>query len=127
MVFVATPCLTGLRIKLIHSMLQSVQAENNARNFDGFCSHTLSQVVYLVDSLSVTISSGGNSARSFDGFCSFTLSHGLCIQLIIIIIMYIYHALINALSAHVIHMNLHMVFCTHVEHSPTKTIYIKVL
>ena len=36
---------------------------------------------------------------------------------IIIIIMY------NALSAHVIHINLNMIFCTHVEHSPT--IYIK--
>ena len=43
----------------------------------------------------------------------------------IIIIMYIYHALINALSAHMIHMNLNMLFYTHVEHSPTKTIYIK--
>ena len=39
--------------------------------------------------------------------------------------MYIYHALINALSAHMIHINLNMIFCTHVEHSPTKTIYIK--
>jgi len=39
----------------------------------------------------------------------------------IIIIMYIYHALIKALSAHMIHM----IFYTHVEHSPTKTIYIK--
>jgi len=39
--------------------------------------------------------------------------------------MYIYHALINALSAHMIRMNLNMVFYTHVEHSPTKTIYIK--
>ena len=43
----------------------------------------------------------------------------------IIIIMYIYHALINALSAQVIHINLNMIFYTHVEHSPTKTIYIK--
>ena len=40
-------------------------------------------------------------------------------------IMYIYHALINALSAHMIHANLNMIFYTHVEHSPTKTIYIK--
>ena len=40
-------------------------------------------------------------------------------------IMYIYHALINALSAHMIHINLNMIFYTHVEHSPTKTIYIK--
>ena len=43
----------------------------------------------------------------------------------IIIIMYIYHALINALSAHMIHINLNMIFYTHVEHSPIKTIYIK--
>ena len=42
-----------------------------------------------------------------------------------IIIMYIYHALINALSAHMIHINLNMIFYTHVEHSPTKTIYVK--
>ena len=39
--------------------------------------------------------------------------------------MYIYHALINAMSAHMIHINLSMIFYTHVEHSPTKTIYIK--
>ena len=41
------------------------------------------------------------------------------------IIMYIYHALINALSAHMIHINLNMIFYTRVEHSPTKTIYKK--
>ena len=39
--------------------------------------------------------------------------------------MYIYHALINAVSAHMIHINLNMIFYTHVEHSATKTIYIK--
>ena len=38
--------------------------------------------------------------------------------------MYIYHVLINALSAHMIHINLNMIFYTHVEHSPTNTIYI---
>ena len=43
----------------------------------------------------------------------------------VIIIMYIYHVLVNALSAHMIRMNLNMIFYTHVEHSPTKTIYIK--
>ena len=42
----------------------------------------------------------------------------------LIIIMYIYHALINALSAHMICINLNISY-THVEHSPTKTIYIK--
>ena len=44
---------------------------------------------------------------------------------VIITIMYIYHALINALSAHMIHINLNMIFYTHANHSPTKTIYIK--
>ena len=43
----------------------------------------------------------------------------------VIIIMYIYHALINALGAQMIHYNLNMIFYTHVEHSPTNTIYIK--
>ena len=41
--------------------------------------------------------------------------------------MYIYHALINALSAHVIHINLSMIFYTHVEHSPTENNLHKVL
>ena len=44
---------------------------------------------------------------------------------VLIIIMYIYLALINALSAHMIHINLNTIFYTHVEHSPTKTIYIE--
>ena len=39
--------------------------------------------------------------------------------------MYIYDALINALSAHMIHINLNMTFYTHVEHGPTKPVYIK--
>ena len=39
--------------------------------------------------------------------------------------MYIYHVLINALSAHMIHINLNIIFFTHVEYSPTKTIYVK--
>ena len=42
-----------------------------------------------------------------------------------IIITYIYHVLINALSTHMIHINLNTIFYTHVEHSPTKTIYIR--
>ena len=47
------------------------------------------------------------------------------VRSLIIIIMYIYHALINTLSAHMVHINLNLIFYTHVEHSPTKTIYIK--
>ena len=43
--------------------------------------------------------------------------------LLIIILMYIYHVLIDALSAHMIHINLNMIFYIHVEHSLTKTIY----
>ena len=43
----------------------------------------------------------------------------------VVIIMCIDHALINALGAHMIHIDLHMTFYTHVGHSPTKTIYIK--
>ena len=40
--------------------------------------------------------------------------------------MYIYRALINARSAHIIHINLNMIFYTHVEHSPIKkSTYIK--
>ena len=35
----------------------------------------------------------------------------------LIIMMDIYHALINALSAYMIHINLNMIFYTHVEHS----------
>ena len=42
-----------------------------------------------------------------------------------IIIMYIYHVLINTSSAHMIHINLNTILYTHVEHSPTKTNYIK--
>ena len=38
--------------------------------------------------------------------------------------MYVYHALINALNAHMLHINLNMMFCMRVEHSPTKTICI---
>ena len=39
--------------------------------------------------------------------------------------MYIYHAPVNALSTHAIRVNLNTTFYTHVEHSPTKTIYIR--
>ena len=56
-----------------------------------------------------------------------SISHEDHAHIIIIIIMYIYHALINALSAHMIRINLNMIFYTHVKHSPTKTIYIKYL
>ena len=38
----------------------------------------------------------------------------IIMMIIIIMIMYIYHALISALSAHIIHINLNIIFCTHV-------------
>ena len=39
--------------------------------------------------------------------------------------MYSYHVLIDALRANMIHMNLNIIFYTHVERSPTKTISIR--
>ena len=46
-------------------------------------------------------------------------------SIIIIIILYFYDAVINALSAHMIHINLNTIFYTHVEDSLTKTICIR--
>ena len=43
----------------------------------------------------------------------------------IIIIMYIYYALINSLSAHMIHINLNTISYTHVRAQSYKTIYIR--
>ena len=40
---------------------------------------------------------------------------------ILIMIIYIYHVLINALSAHIIHINLKTISYTYIEDSPTKT------
>ena len=40
--------------------------------------------------------------------------------------MYIYHALIDVLSADMIHININTICYTHAEHSPTNAIYIKV-
>ena len=42
-----------------------------------------------------------------------------------VVITYVYHALVNTLSAPVICINISMIFYTHAEHSPTKTIYMK--
>ena len=44
-----------------------------------------------------------------------------------LIIMDIYHALINALSAHIIHINLNKIFHTYVADSPTKLFLHKTL
>ena len=52
-------------------------------------------------------------------YCFYTTS-----EVLIIMTMYIYYALINALGAHIIHINLSTIFYTHADHSPTKT-YIK--
>ena len=45
----------------------------------------------------------------------------------IIIIMDIYCGLINTLSAYIVHINLNMIFCIYVEHSPIKNNLRKVL
>ena len=57
--------------------------------------------------------------------CLIWLLHLIVLLMLMIIVVYVYHALINALSAHVIHINLNMIFYTHVEHSPTSTVYLK--
>ena len=44
---------------------------------------------------------------------------------ILIMIINIYHVLINALSAPIIHINLNTIFYTYIEDSPTKTNYIR--
>ena len=44
-------------------------------------------------------------------------------QIITVILMYIHQSLINALSAHVIHVNLNTMFYAHVEQSPTNAIH----
>ena len=41
--------------------------------------------------------------------------------------MYTYYVLIIALSIHMICINLNTIFYTHVQHSPSKTIYIRLL
>ena len=43
----------------------------------------------------------------------------------IITIIYIYHALINTLSADMIYINLNTIFYTHVEQCPTNAIYLR--
>ena len=54
-----------------------------------------------------------------------TLTSELMNMLFQLFPMYIYHALISALSAHMIHINLNTIFYAHVEHSPTKTVYLR--
>ena len=46
-------------------------------------------------------------------------------QIHTIIITYTYYALIDALSAHIIQLNLNTILYTHVEYSPTNAIYVK--
>ena len=73
----------------------------------------------MVPSFCTTIrspESATDKATSLSSFLPFYL---------IIIIMYNYHAFNNAMGTHMIYINLNMIFYTHVEHSPTKTIYIK--
>ena len=45
----------------------------------------------------------------------------------IIIILYIYHVLINVLSTNMLHINLSTIFYMHVEHSSTETIYVSII
>ena len=82
------------------------------------------KIVYLSISFRLLVLASGMCGTS-GSILNAQLDMSILIIMLIIIIMYIYHALINALSAHMIHINLNMIFYTHVKHSPTKTIYIK--
>ena len=75
----------------VHSQLRKVCSLPFSFPFDmnGSCQLVLIQIVLIVCIYRSTSTSG---------------------PIIIIIIMYIYHALINALSAHMIHINLNMIF-----------------
>ena len=55
-----------------------------------------------------------------DGHLDSHTAPELC--LLLLLLMYIYHALINALSAHVIHIKLNTIFYIRVEDSPSETI-----
>ena len=57
--------------------------------------------------------------------CIHTYTHTYFIWNLVylLIIMYIYHVLINALATHIIHINLNTIFYTHIEDSPTTVSY----
>ena len=44
--------------------------------------------------------------------------------MLMMMMMYIYHALFDALGVHIMHINLNTVFCTHVEYTPTNANYV---
>ena len=96
--------------------------------FAGACMHFSAQKFYMLGQWSpfrhrqhATV----GSHATVEGECCFGVASCARWKSCHQIIMYIYHALINALSAHMIHINLNMIFYTYVEHSLTKTIYIK--
>jgi len=64
----------------------------------------------------------GYYVSSIEWYCCNTDSLGSFAFYLIIIRMYIYQELINALSTHMIHINLNTIFYTQAEHSPTETI-----
>ena len=73
----------------------------------------------------VSAGQADKDAGNVTGCCRLLFGDFVIIIIIITTVMYGYHVLINALSTHMIHIDLNMLFYTHVKHSPTKTIYIK--
>ena len=95
------------------------------------CVHTICRCICAVGGLSLVVCtpSAGASVLWVVCLCVVVCRHTICSCVCVvgglyIIIMYIYHALVNALSTHMIHI-LNMIFYTHVKHSPTKTMYLK--
>ena len=85
-------------------MHQGVEDYNvqTSRNIGVFCIHSLRE------SLPVT-ADAETTAPCDDSHVVVVI----CLSSLIIIIMYVYHALINALSAHMIHINLNVIFFMH--------------
>ena len=55
-----------------------------------------------------------------DHWYSYNIYKHYCQLLLLLLIMYIYHALINALSTHMVHINLNMIFYWYIEHNSTQ-------
>ena len=77
---------------------------------------TLTQTRYVDSTREITTTDTNLTLISWRGM----ISHGS-----VIIKMHIYYVFINTLSAHMVQINLDTLFYMHVEHSPTKTIYVK--
>ena len=117
----------------LHTKTASVSPGTSHVTANQCCTYTnsvdIQNAIFIIINIIISVWTMGQVASVYEEGCrGWGLSLNPHVQQSsphLIIIMYICRALINALSAHMIHINLNMIFYTHVEHSPTKTIYIK--